>query len=261
MAKVFLGAARLACAVAIGAVCVQVGASAAADIQAPPPDAAADGFDPRARAQALLDQGNERFDADDFAAALRLYESAYNVFASPKLLFNMARCEVGLGLRPQAIRHFVRFLSDATDVEPDVLKEAERQVQALGAALVRIDVTGAPAGAAVKIDGVVTALVPLDGPLWAEPGRHAISVDRPGRPPYLSSVKGKAGTTLALNIPDVPVARAPLSEPPPVVEQPRRPLTKRWWFWTSLGAVVLGGAAATYLIVRENNRCPATKCD
>jgi hypothetical protein len=48
----------------------------------------------------------------------------------------------------------------------------------------------------------------------------------------------------------VPVA-PPVEPKPPVVEPPT-PLTSRWWFWTAVGVVVVGAAAAgTYAYVQR----------
>ena len=67
------------------------------------------------RAQELLEQGNRLFRDGDKREALARYRQAYDVFASPKLFFNIARCEESLGDRTGAIRDFGYFLDGAPE--------------------------------------------------------------------------------------------------------------------------------------------------
>jgi hypothetical protein len=37
-----------------------------------------------------------------------------------------------------------------------------------------------------------------------------------------------------------------------------RPVWRRWWFWTGVGVVVVGGAAAAFFLTRPETRAPGT---
>jgi len=48
----------------------------------------------------------------------------------------------------------------------------------------------------------------------------------------------------------------PVEPPPPVVEK-ATPLYKRWWFWTAIGVIAAGGAAAIAVgVTSQTPSCP-----
>ncbi len=220
-----------------------------------------------ARAQQLLHDGNELFWAGHLPEALKLFEEAHRIYASPKLFFNIARCEEGLDRRTRAVAHYQRFLREETSGEPLARAEADQHVTALSAALVALEVIDAPANAAIRIEGEPAGLAPLDGPLWLEPGTHRVSIDRPGQPLWIASVSGEAGARVSLTVPkpEGPPANSGAggganggsstsgdghADPAP----PSR-LRRWWWLWTGLGLAVIGGTTAVYLMTR----CPVSK--
>ena len=228
-----------------------------------------------ARAQQLLQEGNELFWAGHLPEALQLFEEAHRAYPSSKLFFNIARCEEGLDRRARALAHYQRFLREATTGEPLARAEAEQHVSTLSATLVAVELVDAPANAAIQIDGEPAGLTPLDGPLWLEPGTRRLSIDRAGQPLWVTSVTGEAGAKIvvkiavkiALNIPkpELPAAnpdtgpggggvRSASGEGHPDGRS-TSPLRRWWWLWTGLGLAVVGGATAIYLMTR----CPVSK--
>jgi hypothetical protein len=89
------------------------------------------------------------------------------------------------------------------------------------------------AGARVFIDGRPAGNVPVERSVLA--GTHKIVVDRDG---YES-----AQTTAVVNAGDRKQITIALEE--------KGPIFKKWWFWTGVGVVVLGGAAVTTLLLVE----------
>src|SRR5579864_1228721 len=73
----------------------------------PPPDAGA-----RARARALLRDGNDMLDRGLYAEALKLFEEAYRTFGSPKLHFNIAQALYQLGRPLEALERYERFVRE-----------------------------------------------------------------------------------------------------------------------------------------------------
>ncbi len=261
---------RVGCLV-VAVVCLAFGAHARADdTRAVDNDASAADPTTIARAQQLLHDGNEMFWAGRVSEALQAFEDAHRLFPTPKLYFNIARCEVGLDRRARALTHYRQFLREVHDSEPPVRAEAEHQVTALTARVAGLRLRQAPANAAVRIDGEPAGLTPIDGPIWMEPGAHRLSVEAPGRPPWIATVDGKPGETIAVAMPAPEIATPPFGmggrndERRDVsVVAPRAPegtppsyFRRWWWLWAGVaGAALIGGATAIYL----STRCPVSK--
>ena len=214
------------------------------------------------RSQELLREGNDLFRGDRFAEALRAYREAYQRFPSPKLFFNIARCEESLGHRPQAMVNMRAFVKQAVDADPAVRADAEQRIAELKRALAGVDGSALPANAAVSFDGQSVGLTPFGDLLWLEPGAHRVAVERAGKPLWVTTVEGRAGETLALNIPEpmsetpqTPPAGGPEGTSPP---QPAAAPRSRWWIWVGLG-VLVAGATATVLALKL--RCQQTQCE
>jgi hypothetical protein len=212
----------------------------------------------RSHAQELLQRGNDLFRAGNFAEALRAYGDAHREFPSPKLFFNIARCEESLGHRPEALENLHAFLRQAPEADPLIRAEAEKRMADLAAALAALDVSALPANAAIAVDGRTVGLTPLDRPIWMEPGAHRVTVERAGKALWVTTLEGSAGATAALQIsdtsPTAPVgSQVTESQPPP----PRPPVRSRWWIWVGVGLVLAG--AATVMAVKLTE-CPATTC-
>ena len=220
----------------------------------------------REQAQQLLQQGNELFRGDRFADALHAYREAQRVFPSPKLFFNIARCEESLGRRPQAMLNLYAFVKQAVDADPLVRTEAERRMAQLATTLAAVDVSRLPPNAKIAVDAEAVGLTPLERPLWLEPGPHRVSVDRPGRPLWVTTLDGKAGTLTALELPALEALPAPRSAElgrsgptPPTEPAPEASFLRRtWWIWAAAG--VIAAAATTTVLVIKLRECPATTC-
>lgn len=226
--------------------------------------AGADELESRQRAQDLLNQGNLLFRNGDARGALDRYRAAYDAFASPKLFLNIGLCEESLGERTQAMNNYTRFLAEAQETLPAVRAEAEQHMQALEPFLTAVELTG-PASGVVTLDGAPAGVMPLKTPLWTQPGIHRLSVEQPGKPAWVTTVVGEPGGRVSLSVPEpkatvshnlTPPGAIVERPPPPPEPQGNPPRSHRWWLWTALGAVVVGGALTTFLILRD--RCPAT---
>ena len=194
------------------------------------------------------------------AEALRAYREAHEAFQSPKLFFNMGRCEMALAQRALAIQHFKDFLRQVSDPDPIFRTEAETSITALAAELTSLELARVPPNAAVRVDGQPAGLAPFDQPIWLEPGTHTLSVDRAGEPPWITSIEGRAGATVAITVPETgppPPLEGP-SNPPPPAPDLRHPIWRRWWFWTGVALLIAGGTALTIMKLRS---CDQTVCE
>jgi len=172
--------------------------------------------DGRAEAQVHLDRGNDLFTGDKFQEALTEFQAAFAAFPSPKLRFNIGQCQRALGHRKDALDEFRRFLADATDVPPELRREAERYVDELQADEPRATTT--------------TTTPPT-------------AISAPTSPPTLTTAPAVGASPALLSVPPTPEAAPDAA----------RPLYKRWWFWAVVGVVAVGAVAGAVLLTRPRD--------
>ncbi len=97
-----------------------------------------------------------------------------------------------------------------------------------------IDISASAASSTVTIDGARAGTAPLR--VNRAPGPHRVVVSKPGYTAYDTWITCKPGEETKL--------RATLSEE-------HTAITKRWWFWTAAGVVVVGAATGTYFATRS----------
>jgi PEGA domain len=94
-----------------------------------------------------------------------------------------------------------------------------------------LTITTAPTSSLVVVDGRALGTAPVDVALQA--GRHALVVRH----------EGYDESQLEVTLEDGQRRRLDVSLVPP------KPVTQKWWFWTSIGAVVVGGTVLTYALL------------
>jgi hypothetical protein len=100
---------------------------------------------------------------------------------------------------------------------------ASRSAEAL------LHITSPVEGAAVAVDGKSLGNVPAEAPM--KPGQHRIALSRDGYDSAETSVVLIAGERKDV---DIPMAV-------------HDSITKKWWFWTGIGVVLVAGGIATYV--------------
>ena len=132
-----------------------------------------------------------------------------------------------------AIRVFERGYAEFTDTF-EVLK---RKPQELEADLIPVagivTVTANVSQAKVAVDGKLVGSTPFDQDIRA--GKHEIMVYADGYQPFRKTYDIKAGKRL----PPIVVNLVPM---PAGGVAGKQPIYKKWWFWTIIGAVAVGGA-------------------
>jgi hypothetical protein len=98
-----------------------------------------------------------------------------------------------------------------------------------------LEVRSPVAGAHVFVDGERIGSVPAQAALPA--GEHQVLVRREGYREVSTTAVIAAGKTTALDV--------ALDAPPPI--------TSTWWFWTGVGAVVVGGVVLTVALLTERS--------
>jgi hypothetical protein len=226
--------------------------------------------DPQAKAtaQGLLDEGSRLYGEGDYAGALEKFKKAYTAYPSPKLMFNIGQANRDLGRPVEALHAFEKFLADDITASPATTADARKSLAELRDKLGRIRIDCQTADAVVSIDGKSMGLTPLPEPIWATPGRHQVTANHAHAALAIENVTVLAGglqtVTLQLHSLADPVVApsaglatttAGLISAPAARDESAsdQPLYKKWWVWTGVGAVVVGGALTAFLLAHRSN--------
>jgi hypothetical protein len=231
----------------------------------------------KAKAQGLLNEGSRLYGEGDYAGALEKFNTAYAAYPSPKLMFNIGQANRDLGRPVEALQAFEKFLADESGALPETAADARTSLAELREKLGRILIDCQAADTEVSIDGKSVGLTPLPEPIWATPGRHQVTANHAHAAFAIENVDVSAGSlhtvtlqlhSLADPVVAVPtVAVAPATQAPPAATSSDltsipaapnestndQPLYKKWWVWTGVGAVVVGGTVTAFLLTRRSN--------
>lgn len=223
----------------------------------------------RQRAQAMLREGNALHDRGDYPGALERYRTARRLYPSYRLDLNIGLTLKAMGRSIQAAEQLERFLHRAGKIaDASVVEAAREKLGELRRELSSVIVICPVSGGTVALDGAVVGQTPLDHRIYLKPGGYRISVKSPAHPFFSRVLFLRAGDHRRLEVPwyhEVGVGsrvnlRGPLPPPP---GKPRdsgsTPIYRRWWFWTALGVVVVGGVVGGVVAARPggSSRLPA----
>ncbi|APR85950.1 Hypothetical protein A7982_11299 [Minicystis rosea] len=181
-------------------------------------------------ARSLMDQGDEKMDAKDYAAAVKAYEAADAIMHLPMTGVAVARAQAAAGLlveardtamavarseaKPGETLPYARARAEAADLANRLPARIPSLVVVLG---------GAPANVSVSVDGAVIPPAAISAPRKVNPGTHLVAVTAPGFEPVRVEIKLREGEAvqvpIALNpAPGVPSPAtpglAPVASPP-----------------------------------------------
>jgi hypothetical protein len=204
-------------------------------------------------AQAHLDLANQAYAEHQFEVALREYDLAHELCGSPLVFYGTAHSQWKLGHESEAARDFDRFLREATDAGQAQRQAAADSLRTLSVRLTLIDIAGPLEHAVVLVDGNTVAAWVSGAPLYLSPGRHTLRVQAPATGVVERLVVGMIGSRSRWEIPpQAIIATSP--EPAPEAAPHRR----SWWLWGGLGAVLIGGAVAAFVLTRSDRpSCPS----
>jgi tetratricopeptide (TPR) repeat protein len=157
------------------------------------------------------EQAVAHYNLDEFTPALAEFREAYRLKPDPSFLFNIAQCHRKLGDTDAALDFYRKYLRSLPDAPNRA--DVERMIADLRA---RQAATPAPSAPAPAVEAPPAAPVLVPSPPAAAP----------------------------------PAALVVTTAPAPAIETPA-PIYRRWWFWTALGAVVVGGVVATVALTRS----------
>lgn len=224
-----------------------------------PPALAAPSVEERERARASMDQGDARFEAKDYAAALEHYRAADRIMGVPTTGIEVGRTLERLGRLLEA-REMLRRVSEypprADEPRPfaNARQRADRLLGDIAPRIPRVtlEVVGLPDGVAPELtwDGQVIEAGRIGGYLEADPGVHHVVGNAPGFPPITREVRLAEGQALAVTL-QFGAAQSASSAPPtrrgePIPSRPprRRPPALLWVGVGVAGAGIVAGSIA-----------------
>jgi len=171
--------------------------------------------DPAEEGRTLFEAGVEAYEKEKYAAAVAVFERAYELTARPGLLFSIAqahRKSFEKDHKPEqlreAIRYYTRYLATSPSGEHrteavswlDKLKDSTeaRGWEQTSEAQTELAVTANIPGAKLAVDGVGALALPLA--LKLGPGPHHIRVTADGYANYERDVELRSGATLPLHV-------------------------------------------------------------
>ena len=215
------------------------------------PEALADSAD-KARAAALLDQGNTLYDRADYKSALAKFKQAAALYPTPEIELNIGLTHERLRDLPAAATHFERFLNHVDRRADEArFRAIQQKLESIRKKLGTVSVVCKVKGAAVTVDGEPAGSTPLSHRLYVLPGRHELAVIGAGQKPFSKTLELVAGQHEVLKAKLQPLAAVKepgtgaldLTPRPPPKTGPR-PFYKKWWFWTAVGVAVAGATTA-----------------
>jgi hypothetical protein len=172
----------------------------------------------RVTARQLVDQGDERAEAKDYAAALKSYQAAHALMGVPTTGIEVVKVlvETGKLLEARELALSTAHLPRKAN-EPAVFGRAREQAEDIAQKLVprlaslRVGVEGAPPGVpvALKIDDALIPTAAAELPRKVNPGKHRVSATAPGQTASAEVELGE-GETRDLPLPLSALEGAPL---------------------------------------------------
>jgi tetratricopeptide (TPR) repeat protein len=210
--------------------------------------------------ESIIDQGVREFDAGNYAEAHSLFEQAHALQPNARTLRALGFCAFEL-------KHYVESASDLEAAlvdtrNPLTVEQRSEAATTLSRALRYIGellLETQPSEALVVIDGRAVS----ERRFKLDAGDHTVVASQPGFQSRDLTVTIVGGQQLHAQLvlpalavsPSQVAAAAPLASATPQAssENDSQPgIAERWWFWTAIGAVVVGGTVSALLIAQSH---------
>jgi outer membrane biosynthesis protein TonB len=183
----------------------------------PPRAAFAQGSDDAATkmARQRFQEGVAYYDKHDYELARAAFLQAYALHKHPSILLNLAQSSLKSGHALEAAKYFQQFLREFSAATAAQHADAEAGLADARTHIGRIDVSSAPSGAEILIDGESIGVAPFDHPIDVEPGSHTVKAH--GHTDETVTVICSAGSVVTARFaaPAPPPAAAPVPAPAP----------------------------------------------
>ena len=130
----------------------------------------------QAEARTHFQTGVGHYQGGRFAEAIAEFLTAYRLFASPVILFNLAQAYRSDGQLSNAITTFRRYIDENPRLTPTQRQDVEGVVREIETTRAVLSFEVEPAGAEITLDGRVLGTSPLPRGVEVLPGPHEIAV-------------------------------------------------------------------------------------
>ena len=138
------------------------------------------GAQPRSEAEVRFERGVAMFTARNYEGALVEFQRSLALSGGVDLLFNIGRTYQEMGRYAEAAGVIDEYLRRARDLTPERRQEVTRMLTSLRGFIAHLRVRVTPVDATVALDGEPVDRARLAGSLAVNPGRHVVTVQRPG---------------------------------------------------------------------------------
>ena len=198
-----------------------------------------------AEARGLFASASDDADNGQWADALEGFRQSYRLSGHPASLFNAAMTLRSIGRFRDARDVFDQVLEEHADAGDAVLEQARAYRTEVAARVARLTLLELPEvpELELRLDGELTS----DGGgrplrLDVDPGPHALRVTLSGREPFRweGSVDDGSDTNISVELPEASSGG----------------VARKWWFWTIIGVVVVGGAVTAGVLLSHEQLEP-----
>ena len=225
---------------------------------APTQGSSVDG-DPNKARREWMNKGNAEYAQKHWEAARDYYLKSWDIKHHYTIAANLADVEMKLGHYSEAAGYLKYVLGNVPDGKRNDRKAAEEQLLECKNHLTVVRITTDVTDATVFVDGRNVGQTPLQEELLLEPGKHAISVTKPGygnRTEELSVQGNQVDATLTLkkvasqtspNSPSPAVVPQVHHESPELHRRDYRPIS-----YIGFGVGALGIGSGTYFVIKAH---------
>ena len=199
----------------------------------------------RAEAKALFQEGQKHYTLGEFEEALKDFSAAYDKLPMAAFLFNIAQCHKEMKNFERAIFFFEGYLRDAPQAGNREMIE---------------ELIGESRGAMEK-QQEAARLAKIEADRKAAEAAQREAARKEAEAARLAAADGRAAEMAELRkiAEEMKAAKDnPAFQPPGTAPGPKGPsITKRWWFWTAIGAVALAAAGTGTAVALRPTELPA----
>lgn len=189
------------------------------------------------------------YKAERFPEAITAFEAAYALNKDPKLLINIGRAHHRLGHPVEAIASYARFLQEDTSRDAVVAARVKSYIEESRAQL------SSPPGKPAP----PTEAANPKAPTSASEGTGMRPADPTAPAPRIEPTPAQSESTKGQGIVAAPSAGGPSdqavgSDSGQKETSEKKPIYKRWWFWTGIGLVAAAAIIIPTTIVVTQSR-------